>query len=169
MLEDIWDTCWKCLWWFERMVASQESPSCSVKFERARSCYPQQHYKHVKLDSIYCSCSYCWKVLKSRLRFSMVVFSSPWCLWWSFSLFIIGFSLMSPQKFGPLHYCWELTFHTSPDSGSLDDSENLTNVDFICGGILVQLKHILFKGLAITISWQEIGLKLIVIIMYSKI
>ena len=32
------------------MVASQESPSCSVKFERARSCYPQQRCKHVKLD-----------------------------------------------------------------------------------------------------------------------
>ena len=46
----MFDTCWKCLWWFERMVASQESPSCSVKSERARSCYLQQRYKHVNLD-----------------------------------------------------------------------------------------------------------------------
>ena len=46
----MFDTCWKCLWWFERMVANRESPSCSVKFERARSCYLQQRYKHVNLD-----------------------------------------------------------------------------------------------------------------------
>ena len=80
------------------MAANLVSSSCSAMFEREELCYLQSSFiwqisNHPSTDILIHS--YLVNVDKSRLRFSRVVFSSPFNLWYSESLVIICLNLRS--------------------------------------------------------------------------